>query len=43
MYSGDRPIPWKSIELATIKTSGVSPCSLAIYIKKYLKAKEEDL
>jgi hypothetical protein len=26
-----------------MKTWGVSHCGLAIYIKKYLKAKEEDL
>jgi hypothetical protein len=25
----------------TLKTRGVSQCGLAIYIKKYLKAKEE--
>jgi hypothetical protein len=43
MYSGDHPIPWKSIELATITPRGVSHFGLAIYIKKYLKAKEEKL
>jgi len=32
--------PWPKIPLP-IATRGVSPCGLTIYIKKYLKAKEE--
>jgi hypothetical protein len=29
--------------MGTYKTMGVSHCGFAIYIKKYLKAKEEEL
>jgi hypothetical protein len=38
-----RPVNWVGnlITLITFETRGVSHCGLAIYIKKYLKDKEE--
>jgi hypothetical protein len=35
-----RPVNWVG-NLITFETRGVSHCGLAIYIKKYLKDKEE--
>jgi hypothetical protein len=41
-FKGLPPLPSRKKQKQT-KTRGVSNCPLAIYIKKYLKAKKEEL